>query len=786
MQSSPNAPLMHRLRKACVISFAVAVISAAELRGAEPVRIDAVVTRYCVGCHDADANKAGLNLAAVLPDDTAKHPETWEKVIHKLVSRQMPPQGRDRPSEAEYEAIISQRAAALDKAAAVKPTPGRTETIRRLTRAEYQNAIRDLLGLEIDAAAVLPADEASHGFDNVTVGQFSPTLIERYITAAEKISRLAVGGSSASPGGDTFRVRPDITQEERVDGLPIGTRGGALFRYTFPQDGEYDVQIRLTRDRNEHVEGLSEAHEVEVLLDRRLVESFTVKPPRGEDFEHVDEHLKVRMSATAGPHDLGVTFIKNPSSVLETLRQPYNAHFNFHRHPRITPAVYQVSVTGPYDASGPGDTPSRRRIFTATPKSPDDEEACARQVLATITRRAYRRPVAKADVARLMQVYHEEREDSNFEAGIEAALSALLVSREFLFRVEQEPAGLAPGTAYVVSDVDLASRLSFFLWSSLPDEELLASAERGELSRPDVLEHQARRLLADARSQSLVRNFAGQWLYLRNLESITPDGRLFPDFDDNLRQAFRRETELLFEDVLSNDQSVLTLLKPDHTWLNERLARHYDIPHIYGTRLRRLPVATHSQRGGLLRQGSILTVTSYATRTSPVLRGKWVLDNLLGSPPPPPLPDVPALDDNAVSAALPVRERLRQHRASPACSSCHNLMDPAGFALENFDAVGRWRTTDAGVPIDNSGGLPDGSRFDGVAGLEEGLLRRPDVFVGALAAKLLTFALGRGVEYYDGPAVREIVRTARDGDYRFSALITGIVKSIPFRMRTSQ
>jgi hypothetical protein len=699
----------------------------------------------------------------------------------------MPPLGRDRPNEASYDALISQLADALDRAAAAKPTAGRTETIRRLNRAEYQNAIRDLLALEIDAAALLPADEASHGFDNVTVAQFSPTLIERYITAAEKISRLAVGSSSPSPGGDTFRVRPDITQEERVDGLPIGTRGGALFRYTFAQDGEYDVQIRLTRDRNEHVEGLSEPHEVEVLLDRRVVQSFTVKPPRGEDFEHVDEHLKVRMAATAGPHDLGVTFVKNPSSVLETLRQPYNAHFNFHRHPRITPAVYQVSITGPYNAKGPGDTPSRRRIFIARPDSPDDEEACARQIVGALARRAWRRPVAKSDIERLMQVCRDAREDANFEAGIEAALSALLLSREFLFRVEQEPAGfMAPGTAYTVSDVDLASRLSFFLWSSLPDDELLAAAERGELRRPAVLESQARRMLADARSQSLVRNFAGQWLYLRNLESITPDGRLFPDFDDNLRQAFRRETELLFEDVMRFDQSVLALVRADHTWLNERLAKHYGIPDVYGTRFRRIPLEAESERGGLLRHGSILTVTSYATRTSPVLRGKWVLDNLLGSPPPPPLPDVPALDDNAVSAALPVRERLRQHRANPACSSCHNLMDPVGFALENFDAVGRWRTTEAGLPVDATGGLPDGSRFDGVAGLEEGLVRRPDVFVGALTNKLLTFALGRGIEFYDGPAVREIVRAARDSDYRFSALIVGIVKSVPFRMRTSQ
>src|SRR5262245_16004931 len=691
---------MARIYNFFVAALALAVPAVAEVPAAEPVPIASVVGKYCTGCHDAGSAKGRLNLADILKDDTARHPDTWEKVIRKLQSRQMPPEGRERPSETEYDAVASQLAAALDRAAAAKPRPGRTETFRRLNRTEYQNAIRDLLALEIDAAALLPADEASHGFDNVTMGQFPPTLIERFITAAQKISRLAVGGSRPSPGGDTFRVRPDITQEERVDGLPIGTRGGALLRYTFPQDGDYDVQVRLARDRNEHVEGLREPHDLELLLDRRVLETFTVKPPPGgEDFEQVDAHLKVRMAAAAGPHDLGVTFVKDSSSVLETLRQPYNAHFNTHRHPRISPAVYQISITGPFHARGPGDTPSRRRIFIVRPSAPDQDEGCARQVLGALARRAYRRPVDKADVDRLMTFYLDAWKDSGFEAGIESAMSALLVSREFLFRVEQQPAGLAPETAYPISNIDLASRLSFFLWSSLPDDELLAVAERGELSRPAVLEQQTRRMLADARSESLVHNFASQWLYLRNLASITPDGRLYPDFDDNLRQAFRRETELLFEDVLRDDPSVLRLLKSDQTWLNERLAKHYGIPHVYGTRFRRVPVTAESERGGLLRHGSILTVTSYATRTSPVLRGKWILDNLLGSPPPPPLPDVPALDDNPVSAELPVRERLLQHRASPACSNCHRLMDPVGFALENFDAVGRWRTTEAGTPV---------------------------------------------------------------------------------------
>ncbi len=751
----------------------------------EPNPVREVVSKSCVSCHDAEAPKGGLNLAAIVADDVSRHPQIWEKVVRRLHTRQMPPAGEPRPTEKSYVSLVSQLEDELDRAAAKRPNPGRTDTLRRLNRTEYQNAIRDLLALDISAAVWLPADEASHGFDNVTVGELSPTLLDRYITAAQKISRLAVGGATRSPGGDTVRVRADITQEDRVDGLPLGTRGGTLIRYTFPQDGEYELQIRLARDRNEHVEGLREPHELEILLDRESLKSFTVKPPGGQDFQHVDEHLKFRLTVQAGPHDLGVTFLKNPSSLLETLRQPYNAHFNTHRHPRISPAVYQVSITGPFDAKGPGDTPSRRHIFVARPKSAEEEETCAKQILSTLMRRAYRRPVGGADLERILPFYRDARREADFDAGIEAALSAILVSREFLFRVEQDPTGIAQRTAYRISDLELASRLSFFLWSSIPDDELLEVAERGELRRSEVLAKQTRRMLADPRSQTLVSNFAGQWLYLRNLESITPDGRLFPDFDDNLRQAMRRETELLFEDVLRDDRSVLNLLKPDQAWLNERLAKHYEIPHVYGPRFRRVPLDQNSERGGLLRQASILTVTSYATRTSPVIRGKWILENLMGTPPPSPPPDVPALDDNTVSASLPVRERLQQHRANAACASCHNFMDPVGLSLENFDAVGRWRTLEEGQPVDASGGLPDGSKFVGVRGLEDGLLKRPEIFVGTLTEKLLTFALGRGIEPSDGPAVRAIVRAARAADYRFSTLIGGIVNSTPFQMRTS-
>jgi hypothetical protein len=748
--------------------------------------VSAVVGRFCAGCHDADTAKGGLDLTSVASADVAQHSQVWEKVVRRLRGRQMPPAGRTRPDEDTYTAVVAQLETALDRAAAAKPNPGRTDTIRRLTRTEYQNAIRDLLAIQIDAAALLPADEESHGFDNVTVRELSPTLLDRYITAAQKVSRLAVGGAGRSPGGDTIRVKPDITQEDRVEGLPVGTRGGALIRYVFPQDGEYDVQVRLTRDRNEHVEGLREPHELEVLLDREQVKSFTVKPPSGDKgHERVDEHLKLRLTVTAGPHDLGVTFVKNPTDLIETLRQPYNSHFNMHRHPRQTPAVYQVQITGPFAPTGPGDTPSRRRVFVTRPRSADDEEPCAKQILSAVMRQAYRRPVTDADVNRVLPLYREARQDGDLDAGIEAALSAILVSREFLFRVERDPPGVAPKAVYRVSDVELASRLSFFLWSSIPDDELLVAAGRGDLRQSGELARHARRMLADPRAQSLVSNFAGQWLHLRNLDSITPDARLFPDFDDNLRQAMRRETELLFEEVLRENRSVLDLLKTDHTFLNERLAKHYGIPHVYGPRFRRVALDPGSERGGLLRHGSVLTVTSYATRTSPVLRGKWVLENLLGSPPPPPPPNVPALDDGTVSAALPVRERLLQHRANAACAGCHNVIDPTGFALENFDAVGRWRETEEGHPVDTSGGLPDGSKFTGVSGLEDALLKRPELFVGTMTEKLFTYALGRGIEYYDGPAVREVVRKAKMADYRFPALIEAIVTSTPFQMRAS-
>jgi hypothetical protein len=754
-----------------------------------------LVDEYCLSCHDKDHEKGGLVLEEVVGHDVSQHPEVWEKVVRKLRARQMPPIGKERPGNATYDAVVASLEASLDRAAAVHPNAGRTATIRRLTRTEYRNAVRDLLALDVDVASLLPADESSYGFDNVTAGDLSPTLLDRYVSAAEKISRLAMGSPGRSPGGDTIRTPADLTQEEHIDGLPIGTRGGALIHYTFPQDGEYEIQIRLTRDRDEHVEGLSEPHDLELLLDRERVRLFTVKPPvrapgvpETEQPSHatVDQHLQVRVSMTAGPHDVGVTFPKKPSLLLETTRQPYQTHFNSYRHPRIQPAIYSVSIVGPYDPKGPGDSPSRRRILVSHPATAAQEDPAAKRILASLMRRAYRRPVTQSDLAGPFELYRRAKRDGGFDAGIQMALAAVLVSPHFLFRIEQDPPGIPPNTPYRISDLELASRLSFFLWSSIPDDELLDAAVAGTLHRPAVLEREIRRMLADARSESLVTNFASQWLHLRNLDSMTPDMRLFPDFDDNLRRAFRRETELFFGSVLREDRSVLDLLHANYTFVNERLAKHYGIPYVYGTRFRRIPLDEDSWRGGLLRQGSILTVTSYATRTSPVVRGKYVLDTLLGVPPPPPLPDVPALKDNTVNGNLAVRERLAEHRTNAQCAPCHNLMDPLGLSLEKYDAVGRRRRVEAGMAIDAAGSFPDGTRFADVQGLESALLRRPDLFVGTIAEKLMTYALGRGIDYYDAPAVRSIVRDARAHNFRMFSIILGVVKSPPFQMRQSR
>ncbi len=745
-----------------------------------------LVDQYCISCHNDSLKTAELALDVVSAQRVKENAETWEKVVRKLRARQMPPVGSPRPNENTYESAVAFLEVSLDSVAAAQANPGRTDTLRRLTRTEYQNAIRDLLALEVDLSSLLPRDESSQGFDNITVTDLSPTLLESYVSAADKISRLAVGRPLPSLAVETIKMKPDLTQEWPFEELPVGTRGGTLFPHTFPLDAEYDIVIRLTRDRDEQVEGLRETHHVELLLDRERVRLFEVVPPRHVgDHSAVDKHLKARIPVTAGPHRIGVTFLKKPWGVLETDRQPYQAHFNAYRHPRVQPAVYEVSITGPYDAKGPGDTPSRNRIFACRPRAAEEEEGCARRILTALMRRAYRRPVTERDFESPLEFYRRGRSEEGFEAGIEMALSSILVSPAFLFRVERDPAGVSPKTAYRISDLELASRLSFFLWSSIPDGELLDVAIREDLRKPEVFERQVRRMLADRRSRALLTNFASQWLHLRNLESVTPDMRLFPSFDDNLRQAMRRETELLLESVIKEDRSVLDLLASDYTFLNERLAKHYRIPHVYGSWFRRVKLDDESRRGGLLRHGSILTVTSYHTRTSPVIRGHWVLENLLGVPPPPAPAIVPPLEEKTIDGSLSVRERLMEHRSNPACSGCHSLMDPVGFSLENYDAVGRWRVSEDEQAIDASGNFPGGARFEGVSGLEKALLDRPEMFVGTLVEKLLTYSLGRVVEHYDAPAVREIVRDSRSEGFRFSSLILGIAESKPFQMRRS-
>src|SRR5688572_10501483 len=721
----------------------------------------AVLDKNCVSCHNERVKTAGLMLDKADIANPAANPAVWEKVMRKVHTGTMPPPNMPQLSDTDRRALLAWLETSLDAAAAAKPNPGRTETLRRLNRTEYQNAVRDLLALDIDAAALLPADESGHGFDNVTVGDLPPTLLDRYISAAQKVSRLAIGTIQTSLQADTIRLPADRTQETHVAGLPLGTRGGVSVPYTFARDGEYEIQVWLARDLNGNVGGLRERsrkHEMIVMVDREVVKSFTIQKLVDDDTT-LDENLKVRVPLSAGPHDVAVTFVHEGSSLVEAPRQPILSRFNERRHPRTAPAVDQVSISGPYAAKGAVDTPSRRKIFVCRPTSPDEqkETECAKTILSTLMRRAYRRPIEKAEVEGPLAFYREARADGlaagaqsanagDFDAGIGRALSAVLMNPEFLLRVESDPAsaratagkpsaeataGKPPAVVYRISDLELASRLSFFLWSSIPDDELLESAIRGRLSRPEELEKQTRRMLADPRSINLATNFAGQWLRLRNLEAFVPSTRWFPEFDDNVREGFRKETELFVDSIVREDRSVLDLIKADYTFLNERLAKHYGIPNVAGSHFRRVMLSPESKRGGLLRHGSVLSVTSYATRTSPILRGVYVLDNLFGAPPPPPLPNVPALDEGTVSASLPMRERLAAHRKNPTCASCHRTIDPVGFALENFNAVGQWRNYEGeGDPIDVSGALPGAGEFRGVAGLEDALLSRPEMFAG--------------------------------------------------------
>lgn len=746
----------------------------------EPQR--ALLQRYCLTCHNDRLKTGNLSLTGVDISDLGKDAHVWEKVTRKLRAGVMPPPGLPRPDKPTYDGLRSWLEEELDRVAAADPNPGRTEALHRLNRTEYQNAIRDLLALDVRIADLLPADDQSYGFDNIaSVLGISPTLLERYVSAAWKISRLAIGGAVQGTA-ETFRLRGDLQQEEHVEGMPFGTRGGTFVRYNFPQDAEYAIDIELLGPRNE-------THRLELSLDGQQQALLTLEPAAivpNVDGELMSAVPAIRLPVTAGPHDVAVTFVKRSSVEADGVRQPFLRPYNSQLQ---QPMLSTVTITGPLGALGAkpsGNMPSRRAIFVCQPERPSEETDCAKKIVANLARRAYRRAATETDVQGLMAFYKEGAAKGGFETGIESALRRLLVNPEFLFRIERDPPDAAPNAVYRVNDFELASRLSFFLWSSVPDNELLDVAGRGELSKPEVIEQQARRMLADQRSNALIGNFAAQWLGLRKLDRVTPQQDAFPDFDENLRQALSRETELFLESIFREDRSVVELLSANYTFVNERLARHYGIPNVYGSDFRRVTFDADSVRGGLLGQGSILTVTSYATRTSPVLRGKWVLDNIVGLPPPPPPPNVPDLaDKNHEGKVLSMRERMAAHRANPACAVCHNTMDPMGLPLESFDAVGRFRTrSESNEPIDASGALPDGSvKFEGPAGLRQALLTRRELFVSTLTEKLLTYALGRGLEYYDAPAVRRIEAEAARDDYRVSSLIVAIVKSLPFQMR---
>ena len=780
-----------------------AAVSAGESGGG--AEVEAVLSRYCQACHNQRSTvgrETGLAFDALDVGEIAGDAERWEHVVRRLRNGSMPPAGRRRPDAQTYDRVATWLEARLDAAADADPDPGRPAVLHRLNRAEYRNAVRDLLALDIDVSSLLPADTSSYGFDNIgDVLGLSPLLLESYLAAANRISRLAVASDSGvAVTADVYRVSTELTQRDRLDGLPFGTRGGTLINHFFPVAGEYEIRVRLARNgasgNGGDIVGLNEAHQVEIAVDGARAGLLTVGADLGvEDSdwaagprEAADANLRVRVPVQAGPRRLAVSFLRRPSAQVERVRRPFLRALLEHDRTHDLPYVSEVIVTGPYRPGAPAGTPSRERIFTCRPEAgAAAERACAEEILALLAGRAFRRPIDATDLGVLLPFYEAGHREGGFERGIEQALARLLVSPSFLFRIELDPVDAASGRAYPVEDLALASRLSFFLWSSLPDQELLDVADRGGLSDPDVLERQVRRLLADPRADALAENFAGQWLYLRNVPAARPDFRRFPNVDDNLRHAFRRETELLFQSIVREDRSVIDLLAADYTFVNERLARHYDIPHVYGDHFRRVGTAGHPMRGGLLGQGSMLTVQSLSTRTSPVKRGIWILENILGTTPPDPPPDVPELEASANDGReLTMREAMERHRANPTCAACHRLMDPLGLALENFDAVGRWRRTDAsGEPLDVSGELPDGTPFTGVAELKQALLANPEPFLRTLTEKLLTYALGRGLEYTDAPAVRRIVRDAASEQHRFSALVLGIVKSVPFRQRRS-
>jgi mono/diheme cytochrome c family protein len=798
-------------RWALVAALCVIVPVAPEVqgRGASPQPANppprAVLDKYCVTCHNTRLKTAGLALDALDLAQVGEHAEVLEKIVRKIRTGAMPPIGRPRPDKALAESVASWLEADLDRAALEHPNPGRP-TLHRLNRVEYRNAIRDMLALEIDPASLLPGDNAAYGFDNnADALSLSPVLAERYLGAATKISQMALGQVRVSLSPETVFVPTDRNQGSRFsEDLPWGSRGGLAIRYYFPVDGEYQFELRLKEDgAGGGIVGLTaEPHQLDVSLDHAKVWTSIVGGPefakaRGQErTEKALDALRVRLSVKAGSHLVQVYFLQKTSAFLEDLFDPYLRRDPY-RAGNGEPGISSVTITGPNasEAAATNDSPSRRRLLVcqpaSSPNSGADEADCAKNIIATLARRAYRRPITDDDLQTLLARYRDGARRGGprrFDSGLELAIRSMLVSPKFLFRFEGQPETAAPNTPYRITDVELASRLSFFLWSSIPDDELLNVAAKSTLHDPVVFEQQVRRMLADARSEALVSNFAGQWLHIRNVSAFRPSPEVLFHFDDNLRQAFERETELFFDSIIRENRSVLDLLDADYTFLNERLARHYGVPGVYGERFRRVSLPADSVRRGLLGQGSILTDTSRANRTSPVIRGKWILENIFGTPPPPPIPNVPELKEEKNPAkVLPMRDQMAQHRANPVCASCHAQMDELGFALENFDAIGEWRDIDAaGSPIDAAAKLPDGTKFTGPVELRKVLLNHADDFVTTLTEKLLTYALGRGLEAADWPAIRQIKREAARANYRFASLIQGIVTSTPFQMRMAQ
>ncbi|MXZ71538.1 MAG: DUF1592 domain-containing protein [Acidobacteria bacterium] len=812
---------------ACVVATAAAP-GAAEPASApqttaahadEAARHQVLVQRYCLTCHTEarrDQGLAPIALEGLDLADVGSHAETWEAVVRKLRLGMMPPAGRPRPDAEANGRFVTWLEASLDAAAAAAPYPGRPG-VRRLTTAEYVNAIGHLLDMDVDERWLLfPADDVNQqGFStSADVLSISPALFERYLAAANRISRLAVGDPTIGPGyvAATYSTPRLLYQDDRAsEDLPFGSRGGMAIKHYFPLDGDYEVKIRLRRMIYDYIVGMGRSHVIEVRLDGALIERFTVGDadrfgypsaysffgtirgdPAWEEYvsNEADAGLAVRFPAKAGLRTVGVSFVEartEPTGVLERRLSGFSLSGLGFYHGNA--AVERVEIAGPYDATGPGDTPSRRRLFTCRPASGDvaDEARCATEILTALARRAYRRPVTDGDLATLMEFYEAGHAERDFEAGIQKAVERMLVAPQFLFRIERDPVDIRAGAAYRLTDLELASRLSFFLWSSIPDDELLDLAEAGRLSDPDVLEQQVRRMLADRRASALVENFASQWLQLPRIEGVTPDADVFYEFDENLRADMERETKLFLESQVRGDRGLRELLTADYTFVNERLARHYGIPGVYGERFRRVAVDPE-RRGGLLGHASLLTLTAYPTRTSPVLRGKWVLDNILGSPPPEAPPNVPALEENhGGREVLSMRERMEQHRANPACASCHRIMDPPGFVLENYDAIGRWRDADeAGAPVETSGALADGTVVGTPRGFRDALLAYDVSFVRTVTEKLLGYAVGRTMEHTDQPAIRQVVTDAAAEDYRWSSIVLGIVNSTPFQMRSAE